>query len=487
MITWMQRHKKWLIITIWISTIAFIGAGFVGWGQYNYGDKAGAVAKVGNVEISVGELQKEYSNLYARYNQIFQGNFDQEKAKQFGLQKQALQQLIQKALLINLAKSYDLSVSDIELYKAIESQKAFYKDGVFNKEIYKQVLSQNRMSVKEYEAELRKQLLIQKVFTLLPVEASKNEKKIIDTLVSIADKLKYKVLTLDDVTVKVDEKALHSFWENIASQFQTEILYEVRYIKQEPIHKTYDDAKLSQYYNDNKTHFKGEDGKILPFEDAKQAVIAELDAKATKDKALRNYIAFKKGKLDNNVSVQSTTLSASNNPFGPEAYKTVASLSPTAPYAKPVAVQSVYYIFELVHVTPAQAKSFEDARAEVLPLYIEQTKKEKLLALAQKSVKTFKGTTTPFITLSDADKITNLPLNESAEFLQNLFMNDKKNNFIALKSGKIVLYDILEQKLLTKTNNADDAIGKLKGSLFNEGLIKTLQNKYQTEIFMKGL
>ncbi len=32
MITWMQRHKKWLVITIWISTIAFVGAGFVGWG-----------------------------------------------------------------------------------------------------------------------------------------------------------------------------------------------------------------------------------------------------------------------------------------------------------------------------------------------------------------------------------------------------------------------------------------------------------------------
>ena len=33
MITWMQRHKRWLVITIWISTIAFVGAGFVGWGS----------------------------------------------------------------------------------------------------------------------------------------------------------------------------------------------------------------------------------------------------------------------------------------------------------------------------------------------------------------------------------------------------------------------------------------------------------------------
>ena len=33
MITWMQRHKKWLVITIWISTSACVGAGCGGWGS----------------------------------------------------------------------------------------------------------------------------------------------------------------------------------------------------------------------------------------------------------------------------------------------------------------------------------------------------------------------------------------------------------------------------------------------------------------------
>ena len=61
MITWMQRHKKWLVITIWISTIAFVGAGFVGWGSYDYGKKAGTVAVVGDREVSVEEYNQEYS------------------------------------------------------------------------------------------------------------------------------------------------------------------------------------------------------------------------------------------------------------------------------------------------------------------------------------------------------------------------------------------------------------------------------------------
>ena len=55
MITWLQRHKRWLVITIWISTIAFVGAGFVGWGSYDYGKQGAVVAVVGDREVSVEE------------------------------------------------------------------------------------------------------------------------------------------------------------------------------------------------------------------------------------------------------------------------------------------------------------------------------------------------------------------------------------------------------------------------------------------------
>jgi len=211
MITWMQRHKKWLIITIWISTIAFVGAGFVGWGQYTYGDKAGAVAKVGNIEVTMGDFQKSYSRLYSQYNQMFQGNFDEEKAKTFGLQGQALEQLTQQTLILNLANAYDIIVTDEELLNELKTQEYFFKDGVFNKEIYREALSQNSLNSKEYEADLRKQLIIQKTLKLLPVEASSNEDNIINTLMNIADKIQYKVLTKDEITVEASDDKLKAF------------------------------------------------------------------------------------------------------------------------------------------------------------------------------------------------------------------------------------------------------------------------------------
>ncbi|HIP14713.1 MAG TPA: peptidylprolyl isomerase, partial [Sulfurimonas autotrophica] len=108
--------------------------------------------------------------------------------------------------------------------------------------------------------------------------------------------------------------------------------------------------------------------------------------------------------------------------------------------------------------------------------------------LANESVNTFIGKTSDYLTITSRDKLAPLTTQETSDFLQKLFVSDKKRSFIGLNNGKIVLYNILEQKLLTNTNdNISDSIIKLKSTLFNEGLIKTLQSKYQTEIFIQGL
>ena len=488
MITWMQRHKKWLIITIWISTIAFVGAGFVGWGQYSYGDKAGSVAKVGDVEISMGELQKNYSNLYGQYSQMFGGNFDEEKAKQFGLQKQALDQLIQQALIINLANSYELTVSDKELLEALQAQEYFFKDGVFDKETYKSVLSQNRLTTKEYEVDLKKNLLIMKTLSLLPVEATQGEKKILQTLSSIADKISYKVINPDEITVETSDALLKPFWEQKRHEFMSQVSYDVSFITQTLLSQEYDDATLAEHYEQNKTHFKDSEGKILSFDLAKENVIQELNDKATKEQALRTYIDYKKGTLPKETSLQTATISASENPFTPEALEKISQLTSTSPYLKPLQIKGTYYIFELKKTNPSEMKTYEEAKAEALPLYIAQERQKKVLELANASVANFQGTLSDFFTVADTNKIALLSEAEAREFLNKLFTTNKKRSFVQLSSSKVVIYEILEQKLLTNTNNSEgNEIAKLKGAMFNEGVIKTLENKYPTEIFIQGL
>jgi len=487
MITWMQRHKKWLIITIWISTIAFVGAGFVGWGQYNYGDKAGAVAKVGDVEITQGQLQKTYSNLYNQYSQIFQGNFDEEKAKSFGLESQALRQLTQQALVLNLANSYGLEISDKELLTEIKNQKYFFDNDVFSKEVYKQVLSRNKLSIKEYENDVRKELLIKKTLQLLPIEANKNELNIIEEIGNIADTINYKILTSKDITIDTSDEKIKAFWQTMQTNFMNDISYDVKFIKQEKISLSFDDAKISEYYNDNKTHFKDTDGKILGLDKAKQNVITELNAKETKKEALRSYIAYKKGKLDTK-KIQTTNVSLSNNQFNDDVLVKLSKLTMAAPFLKPILINENYFTFELIKINKATPKTYEEAKDEVLPMYFDEQKRVKLQELAKKLVATFNGQTLKLVTIKDTEKLTLLKANQANEFLIALFSSQDKRGFITLADGSIVLYNILEQKMLTTTNNnVNNPIVKLKSTMFNEGLIKKLQNKYKTEIFIQGL
>ena len=488
MISWMQRHRKYLVVTIWISTIAFIGAGFVGWGQYSYGQKATAVAKVGDIEISGRELQNSYSNLYNQYNQLFQGNFDQAQAKSFGLEKMALKQLIDQALILNLAKEYGLLVSDAEMIEAVASQKAFFKNGAFDKETYEKVLKQNSLTIKDYESDVRKSLLIQKTLSLFPQAAHPIEEKTLAAIANIADKISFKVLTSDMITLSPDEATLKNFWEMRKEKYMNPPRYEVAVVTQETLNETSDDAALQEYYTANRSTFTDADGKILEFDAAKAAVQQALNDKATHKAALRQYIAFKKEELEAGSSVETLHITEEQNPFGPAVFAEIAALTPAEPFLKPRKIGDLYKSVKLVATTPAAPKSFEEAKAAVRADYVSEEKAAKLAELAKNSVETFSGETTPFITRDYAQTLGNLNAAESKQFVSALFTQQTKRGYITLDNAKIVLFHILEQKLL-KTPQTDLGQGalRLKSSLLDRGVLNMLQNKYATEIYIEGI
>ena len=488
MISWMQRHRKYLVITIWISTIAFIGAGFVGWGQYNYGSKAAAVAKVGDIDISARELQNAYSALYNRYNQLFQGNFDEAQAKSFGLDKMALKQLIDQALILNLAEEYGLLVSDKELLDAIAKQKAFFKDGSFDKETYQQVLSQNNLSVKEYEKDVRKSLLIQKTLDLFPKTTEAIEQEALAALSNITDKISYKVLSADMVTVTPDDEALKAFWEGRQNDYMTQPSYTLAVVTQEPVNEAADEAAMQEYYAANRTEFTDSEGKILEFDAAKPAITKALNDKATHKAALRQYIAFKKEQLDEGTAVETLEVTAENQPFTTEVFNEIISLSPDEPYLKPRKVGDLYKSVKLVATTPSKPKSFEAAKEAVRSAYVAQEKQRRLEELAKSSVETFSGTTTPFITRDYDKALEGMNIAESRHFVDTIFGEQKKRGYITLDNTKIVLFHILEQQLLkTPQTDLEDAALRMKSTLLDSGLLKMLESKYTTEIYIEGL
>ena len=116
------------------------------------------------------------------------------------------------------------------------------------------------------------------------------------------------------------------------------------------------------------------------------------------------------------------------------------------------------------------------------------SKKEILLDLAQKSYTSFKGSVSDFITLQEGAKLKELTLAEANEFLNALFKSQNKQGYNPLQNGKVVVYNILEQKLLqTSDKKQDDTMLQLKSAQFSNGLLENLKNRYEAQIFIEGI
>jgi len=485
MISWMQRKRKYLIITIWVSTIAFIGAGFVGWGSYEYGSKATAVAKVGNSEVKMKDLQKTYSALYSQYSQYFQGKFDQKMAKQLGLEQQAMKQVVQQEMLINFAHDMDLAITDDEVLNAIYTSAAFFKDGKFDKDTYVTALKGAKLSTVDYEESLRKEMLIKKLFKLMSPEVLDLEKQTLRSAFFIADKIEYKILNAADVKVSINEDDLKKFYEAHKNEYMTQKLYEVELLWHEMQKGEYSDDELKSFYNEETFNYRAEDGSTLSFEDAKKDVINAYRAKKSKKSALLEYIDFKKGKLGRSGEHQ--TLSQINMQLSAEIMNELDGLN-NGDILKPRISGNRFVTVKLLNIVLPRVMTFQEANSEATVKYMMQAKKEALQKEAQNELNSFKGKISEFITREESGAIDGLDSTEASDFLNKLFTQQTRRGMVELDQ-KIILYYILEQKLL-ETDQEDEteklveqSAQRLKQSLFDNGLFKLLEVRYPVEVY----
>ena len=489
MITWMQRHRKYLIVTLWISGGAFIAAGpmfAIGSGSFS-GRSADSVAKAGEVEVSVHQLNAAYSQLFSQYNQMFQGKFDESQAKAFGLQQQALRQLTNEALLLNLANEFSLHISDQEVSNNLRETPAFQQNSSFHKETYIKVLKQNRLTPKLYEEDVKRRLLLNKLLTIIEPNALPLENEAVATALYINDKISYKVLDASMITVDASQEKLKAYWEENKMAYMNEPSFKLEAIEQAVVVGTYTDAEIKEAYEKDKHTFTKVSGEIKSLEEAQEDVVATLNAKATNKEALRTYIAYKKEKLSDDVTKQLFTITQSSNPFGAEVYEKISKLSLDKPHLKPQEINGKFFIFKLVEAKPSEPKTYAQAEAEVKTAFLTTQTEVQLDELAKNSVATFTGKTSPFLTRESINKLAPLGEYEAAEFLEQLFAQQSKRGYIKLKDKKIVLFNILEQQLLKKENNNQEKnVLRLKTSLLNDGLLKQLEAHYPVTSYLEG-
>lgn len=108
-------------------------------------------------------LDNSFRDLWRRYQEQAKGKFNPDEAQALQIKREALNNLVDRQLLLDQADKLGLSVDEAEMQGRIAGLGAFQKDGRFDPETYRRALSANRMTPAQFETSFKEDILLDKV------------------------------------------------------------------------------------------------------------------------------------------------------------------------------------------------------------------------------------------------------------------------------------------------------------------------------------
>jgi peptidyl-prolyl cis-trans isomerase D len=165
MLSLMRKHAGSWLIKVVLGVIVVV---FVFWGVGSYREqRRNRVAVVNGATISVEAYRSAYNQLMEQYRKQFGNVLDEKLLKTLDLKRQALNQLVNRRLVLQEAERIDLRVTKEELVRAIQTMAAFQLNGRFDPRRYQRMLSLNRMTPAMFEESMQEELLAQKMQGLI--------------------------------------------------------------------------------------------------------------------------------------------------------------------------------------------------------------------------------------------------------------------------------------------------------------------------------
>jgi peptidyl-prolyl cis-trans isomerase D len=222
-------------------------------------------ARVNGEEISYSSYQTAYSSLYNLYQSIYQGNFNAALEKRLNLPRQAMQQLIEEALLVEQADKLGLKVDRQELINTIAQYQAFQVDGQFNRDRYLEVLNYQRLDAAEFESSQKRALLAQKVQDHLLQDVTLSDDDLMTAFHERNDTINLNFVwitpALVENKVEVSDAGLSEYFAANQEQFRVPEKVALRYLQFDPARyeadvATFSDEDIDRYYRRNLDKFE---------------------------------------------------------------------------------------------------------------------------------------------------------------------------------------------------------------------------------------
>ena len=158
----MRKHAKYFYVLFFIIIITFV---FWGVGTVDKTGNVEVIAEVGQHKITVEEYWKAYDSTFRFYKEVYKDAFNEKMQKD--LKEKVLDSLMDEKVLLIASKEAGISVSDKELQDSISGERAFLKNGVFDKDVYINRLRLNRITPEVFENMKRQELTYEKMRRLV--------------------------------------------------------------------------------------------------------------------------------------------------------------------------------------------------------------------------------------------------------------------------------------------------------------------------------
>lgn len=388
-----------------LGLIIFVFIFFFGWSMKSSQNSspspvAGALALVNDQPVTPNDYRQAYNGLLDFYRRISQGTLTTEQAQALGLDKRALDLVIDRMILFQEANKLGFSVSDDEVKAAIAALPIFKEGNAFSGARYHQVLQAQGMAPEQYEAAKRQELLIGKVEERLRSGASVSDA---DVESEYRDRATH--MTVDYVLFPADEQAsrvvvteqrLQDYLKAHADEFRAEEKRSARFLFF-PVDDYASQVKISD--EDLRQEFKG---RAIQFQlpesvrlrqilvrvepGASEAAVKKAQARATELRAKATGASF--ADVARRESDDDATKSAGGEMgwvgrgvLADSFDKVIFSLA-EGDVSQPVRSEMGYHLFQAVERRAAKDRTFEEARADLLRVLQRERARESALKAA---------------------------------------------------------------------------------------------------------
>jgi peptidyl-prolyl cis-trans isomerase D len=425
MLDFMRKHaRNWLMkVILGLVIIVFIFY----FGSMREGNGAREIAVIDGKAISYADYYRDYEKLADLYRKRLGGNLTDDMIKKLNLKQQVYSNLINKAIVLKKAEDLNLVIADEEIRAAIVSDPTFQRGGVFDEQIYRGVLRENKMKPAEFEADLKTALTIGGMRSLLQDSVKVTDDEVFDVYRIQNEKINIRYILLSADNFKKDIKPasnnLEAYLKNHENDFRVPEKIQLRYLSFSgrgfASSAKVSDAEVSDYYERHKENYikkKGE--KPLPLSEVKNRIVDELretqGARIAADEAKKAHdIIYQKENFDEyarqrGLQVGVTEFFTAKNP--PQEFKDINNFIRTVLDLQKDDISSVmsdgnqHYIFKLAARKASYVPPLKDIISEVSGRYIKEESGRICKAEAEKMMESLKKGE-PFEKLSSEKKL----------------------------------------------------------------------------------